>query len=196
MAAGQPVWALATRFPRQGDWTETDYLALPEGHPRVELSGGWLDVLPMPSDKHQAILTAVLLLLAEHARSAGGWARPAGLRIRLGEGRFREPDVAFLSREHAELRGEAFWTGADLVVEIVSGSADDRARDYVVKRQEYASAGIGEYWIVDFEEGRVSLLVLRGASYVEHAVLGRGERLESPTRAGLGVAVDALLDAD
>ena len=41
------------------------------------------------------------------------------------------------------------WTGADLVIEVVS--PDDPDLDLVVKRQEYAQAGIPEYWIVDPE---------------------------------------------
>ncbi len=196
MATAEPVWAIAERFPRQGEWTERDYLALPEGYPRVELSEGRLEVLPMPTHRHQAVLTAVLLLLIAHARRAGGWALPAGIRVRLQSGRFREPDVAFLSRAHGELCGEEYWLGADLVVEVVSGGPDDRARDYATKRDEYARAGIAEYWIVDPQDGVITVLRLEGEKYVEHGVFRRGDRLGSATLPGVGAPVDELLDAE
>jgi len=44
-------------------------------------------------------------------------------------------------------RHNKYWEGADLVKEVVSGSEDDRQRDLVTKRREYAQAGIPEYWI-------------------------------------------------
>jgi Uma2 family endonuclease len=196
MVAGQPVWALAARFPKQGEWTEAAYLALPEGFPRLELDGaGYLEVLPMPTDRHQAILTAVLLVLLEHVRVAGGWARPAGIRVRLAPGRFREPDVAFLSREHGAKRGDEFWTGADVVAEVVSGGAEDRVRDHVVKRQEYAEAGIAEYWIVDPFEETLTVLALDGAVYREVGVFTRGTTATSPTLPGVSLDVSGVLDA-
>ena len=44
-----------------------------------------------------------------------------------------------------------------LVAEVVSPSS--RKRDYEAKRREYLAFGIREYWIVDFELGRVVVLV-------------------------------------
>jgi Uma2 family endonuclease len=196
MVAGQPVWALAERFPKQGEWTEAAYLALPEGYPHLELDGaGCLEVLPMPTDRHQAILTAVLLILLEHVRVAGGWARPAGIRVRLAPGRFREPDVAFLAKEHGQKKGNEFWTGADVVAEVVSGGAEDKARDHVVKRHEYAEAGIPEYWIVDPFEETITVLTLDGGVYREVGVFIRGARATSATLSGVSLDVSAVLDA-
>ena len=51
---GDPVWPVALLFPRQGDWSEEDYLALDTTR-LVELSDGCLEVLPMPSPFHQLI---------------------------------------------------------------------------------------------------------------------------------------------
>jgi len=195
VVSGQTVWAVASRFPRQGDWTERDYLALPAGYPRVELSDGMLEVLPMPTDRHQAILTMLVVLFAAHVARVGGWVRPAGLRLRLHQGRFREPDLALLGRARAQLRGEEFWSGADLVVEIVSGGAEDRARDYVVKRREYGSAGIPEYWVVDPQDEVVTVFRLADDEYAEHGVFRRGDTVTSATQDGLHVPVAALLDA-
>jgi Uma2 family endonuclease len=150
----------------------------------------------MPTDRHQAVLTALLLVLFEHAKRSGGWARPAGIRLRLAGARFREPDVAFLSKDHAAKKGEEYWTGADLVVEVVSGGADDAARDYVAKRREYAQAGITEYWIVDPLADKATVLVLDGDTYREHGVFTRGDVVRSATLADVAFDVTAVLDAD
>jgi Uma2 family endonuclease len=196
VATGQPVWALAERFPRQGHWTELEFFALPEGYPRVELSNGHLEVLPLPTDKHQAVLTAVLLLLLGYAKKIGAWVRPAGIHVRLREGQLRGPDVAFLTKKNAALRGNKFWSGADLVVEVVSEGAEARARDYVEKREEYAKAGIPEYWIVDPEDGLITVLRLEGEAYVEHGVSRRGDTATSATFDGLSCSATDILDAD
>lgn len=120
----------------------------------------------------------------------------AGMRLRLREGRIREPDLAFLSAPRLSLRAEEYWRGADLVVEIVSSGAADRARDYVVKRGEYADAGIPEYWIVDPEQESITVLSLQAGQYVETGIFTRGSSIESPNHAGLRVSATAILDAD
>ena len=96
-------------------------------------------------------------------------------------------------------RGEPFWTGADLVVEVLS--PDDPDRDLVVKRAEYAAAGIGEYWIVDPERETVTVLGLaadsrRTSDYVEHGAFGRGARVTSRVLPGLGFEADAVFDEE
>jgi len=190
---GEPVWALATRFPRQGEWSEADYLALPDAFPRVELSDGCLEVLPMPTHQHQAALTAILLVLAALAKVRGGWALPAGIRVRLRDGRFREPDVALLLGRDAHLRSDAYWLGASLVVEVVSGSSEDRTRDLVTKRREYAEAAIPETWIVDLEKDRISVLALDGAAYRDHLAVDADGEVRSATIEGLAFAARDVL---
>ena len=75
----------------------------------------------------------------------------------LDDTAYEETVEALDNRRRAD---RAIWTGlgraADpktdmptIVVEFVSRSKRDRARDYVEKRQEYLSLGIREYWIID-----------------------------------------------
>jgi Uma2 family endonuclease len=78
---------------------------------------------------------------------------------------------------------------------VVSGSQDDRDRDYIVKRAEYAEAAISEYWVIDPDEERVTVLELRDGSYVEHA-FRRGQIARSVSFTDLAIAVSDLLDAD
>lgn len=48
-------------------------------------------------------------------------------------------------------------------------------RDYVEKREDYQAAGIAEYWIVDPQEKRVTVLTLERNTYREHGVLVGGD---------------------
>jgi Uma2 family endonuclease len=95
--------------------------------------------------------------------------------------------------EHADRRGEAFWRGADLVMEIVSPA--DRQRDLVTKRREYAQAGIPEYWIVDGEQQAIIVLTLAGEIYQVHGAFGPGEQADSVLLPGFAVDVDEVFGA-
>ena len=119
----------------------------------------------------------------------------AGVRVRLWEGKFREPDVVFMRTEHAARITDDFWIGADLVMEVVSGSDSDRRRDVVEKRDEYAKARIPEYWIVDPELSQITVLVLDGAAYAVHGVFARGQQATSKLLPGFSVDVTAALVA-
>ena len=88
---------------------------------------------------------------------------------------------------------DSYWTGADLVIEVVS--PDDPQRDLVTKRREYAQAGIPEYWIVDPQSATITVLRLEDASYVEHGVFLHGEVASSPHYPGLQAPVSDVLDA-
>jgi Uma2 family endonuclease len=91
-------------------------------------------------------------------------------------------------------RQNAYWQGADLVLEVVS--PDDRRRDLVLKRAEYAAAGIPEYCIVDPEHGTVTVIRLDEDIYVEDGVYGCGDAAASVLLAGLTVDVASVFDAE
>ena len=191
----EPAWDIARLFPPQGFWSPADYLAL-DTNRLVELVDGRVEVLPMPTDHHQAILLYLLDALRAATRSIGGTVRFAALPLRVSPTRYREPDLLFLSKAHDHLRDNAFWRGADLVMEVVS--PDDPKRDYVEKREDYAAAGIAEYWIVDPLAGRIVVLTLDGqrAAYVEAESRERGEVARSRLLPDLVVDINEALDAD
>lgn len=192
-AEGEPTWEVAYLFPAQGTWTECEYLALPGNH-LVELSNGFLEVLPMPTMSHQMIVLAFYEALVAFVRLGGlGKVLVAALRVRLWKGKFREPDVVFMLAEHADRMGEEYWQGADLVMEVVSGSEKDRQRDLKTKVLDYARARIPEYWIIDPAQAQVTVLRLKGRKYVVHGRCGRGSRARSALLKGFEVDVDAVL---
>lgn len=72
----------------------------------------------------------------------------------------------------------------------------NRRHDLVTKRDESARAGIPESWLVDPEEGTITVFVLkpRKESYVEHGVFRKGERAASRLLAGFSVEVTETLE--
>ncbi len=172
----------------QGCWSDDDYLWLTDHTRRlVEFTDGYLEVLPMPSRGHQRILAFLYSTFHAFFAPAGGEVLFTPLRPRIRQGKFREPDL-LLVRDARDVRsGERFWTGADVVVEVVS--PDNPERDLIVKRDDYAEAGIPEYWIVDPATETLTVLELEDAGYVEHGVYDRHAQAVSPspseTRSGL-----------
>ena len=120
--------------PPQGAWSDEEYLALTDGCNRlIEFTDGCVQQLPMPTFTHQAVLLALYRSLHDYAAPRGGVAMVAGLRMRIREGKFREPDVLLL-RDRSDPRcQDRYWSGADLAVEVVS--PDDPARDLVRRRR-------------------------------------------------------------
>lgn len=190
---GEPTWEIARLFPNQGTWSEEEYLEL-NGNRLVEFSDGSLDVLPMPTMTHQLIVLWLYGKLSEFLLPKGlGRPLVAPFRIRLREGKYREPDVMLMLAEHASRMGEQFWEGADLVMEVVSD--DDRRRDLELKRREYAEAHIPEYWIVDPQQSLITVVRLDGDRYAVHGEFRPGEQATSVLLAGFAVDVTAVFAA-
>jgi Uma2 family endonuclease len=193
---GEPTWEVALAYPRQGEWTESEYLALQNNH-FVELSDGFLEFLPMPLPLHQKIVEFLFLALKAFVSShALGDLYFAPLPVHLWFGKFREPDIVFLKPGRLrDLREPP--EGADLAVEVVSEGEENRRRDLTTKRLEYAHAGIFEYWIVDPENRQITVLTLDTANkvYREHGVFGAGSRATSVLLVGFEVDVNAVFAA-
>jgi len=187
---GEPPWDIALLYPLQGSWSESDYLELGTNR-LVEFSDGCIEVLPMPTKLHQQIVRFLFLLVQQFVSARGlGEVLFAPLPIRLWPGKFREPDLVYLRQGRGEYRGQP--EGADLVMEVLSEGEENHRRDFETKRQEYAQAGIPEYWIVDPEALRVRELILEEGTYREHGDFGPGDTASSAVLPGLTVSVADL----
>src|SRR5262245_28823836 len=182
-------------LPLQGLWTEEQYLRLTDQTNRfIEFTEGSVEVLPMPTRKHQTISRYLFLAFLGFVQRLGGTVFYAPLRVRVAPGRFREPDLVLLLDVSDSRNQNAFCLGADLVVEIVSPGYEER--DTVIKRADYARAGIPEYWIVNSAEATITVLQLAGDTYVPHGVFRRGDTATSALLQGFTVSVDAVCDAE
>lgn len=185
---------IAHLFPRQGEWTEEDYFALPETNRIVELSDGRLVIPDLPTDSHQFAVGELFVAIRSFVRENKlGQVRVAPLRVRLGPGRIREPDVVFMRAAHVGRVGEDYWGMPDLVVEVISPrtehSSGTEKTDRKDKFQEYAQAGVGEYWLVDLRRRTIEVFVLREGKYALLGKWGVGEVARSEILPGFAVPV-------
>ena len=181
-------------LPRQGAWSDAGYLWLTDRSRRlIEFTDGYIEELPAPTSTHQAILAFLYELFRDYLRPLGGIVLISALRMRIREGKFREPDILLLSHRWDPRYQDRYWLGADLVAEVVS--PDDPQRDLVEKRADYAEGGIPEYWIVDPRDGTITVLTIEGGAYVEHGVFHHGAVATSPLLEGFTADVAAVFDA-
>ena len=181
--------------------TLEEYLTYDDGtDTRYELVNGELVEMPSESDLNNAI--AILLILA-FARHVPGHCLRRGTEIVVSGSRAttRVPDVMVLTEESAaELVGASRsiilldMPSPQLVVEVVSPGSDNEKRDYRHKRSEYAARKIPEYWIVDPEAKRVTLLTLVEGFY-EEAVFTGSSSLLSLTFPTLQLRAEQVLSA-
>jgi Uma2 family endonuclease len=178
----------------QGLWTVEQYLRFTDQSNRlIEFTDRRLEVLPMPTKRHQAIVKYLLFVLSAFLDVRGGTVFFAPLRLQIREGKFREPDLMAARDANDPRLQNAYWLGADLVVEVVS--EDDPQRDIITKRADYAEGGIPEYWIVNPLDETITVLTLKGKRYVEHGTFGRGDAATSALLEGLVVGADEVFDA-
>ena len=191
---GEPTWEMALLHPLQGAWSESEYLALHTNR-LIEYADGCLEFLPMPTLFHQAIVLFLYSMLNAFVRGhVPGEVSVAPCRVRTLPGKYREPDIFYVRPERVRDRNEP-TEGADLAMEVVSGDPDDRKRDLEEKRDEYARARIPEYWIVDPQERRTTVLTLDGITYRVHGVFAAAERATSMLLANFSVSVDEVFAA-
>ncbi len=188
----EPQWEVAELFPGRGEWTEPEFLGLSTNR-LIELSDGCLEVLSVPTEIHQFLVRFLMRALEAFVEPRGlGVVLFAGLRVRLWPGKMRSPDVVFMRAENAHRRKLEYWEGADLMMEVVSPDPGDRKRDLEIKPAEYARGRIPEYWIVDPEQRRATVLALEGDAYRVHGEFGPGTEADSVLLPGFAVSVDAL----
>ena len=182
-------------LPPQGRWSEEEYLVLTDHRIRlVEFTDGFLEILPMPTDKHQAILGFLYQAFLGFVDPRGGKVRFSPLRLQIRPGKFREPDLLLLLSAADPRRQNRFWLGADLALEVVS--EEKAERDLVDKRGDYAEGRVPEYWIVNPQSETITVLRLRADAYEEAGIYRRGESAASTLLPGFSVAVAFVSDAD
>lgn len=192
-ADGEPAWEAAYFFPPQGRWSEADFLQFHTNR-MAELVDGRLEILPMPTLKHQRMLRWLLDAL-EAAAPNGSVVLFAPLPTKVFPGTIREPDLLYIAPENRPGPEVDYPSHIDLAVEIVSPGSDAHKRDYEDKRIDYAKAGVAEYWIVDPQQHQITVLVLTDDHYNEHGIYTAGKVASGRLLPVLQVDVDAVMNA-
>jgi len=147
-----------------------EYLAYDDGTDnKYELVNGELKLLPIASGFHALILVLIYdILQTEIDRIQQQWkVMPGTVGVRTAKKKSRIPDLVILSesqcQELRKMSAAVLEAPPVLAVEIVSpGNSDD---DYRYKRSEYAVREIPEYWIIDPQTEKISILLLVSGFY-------------------------------
>jgi len=179
--------------------TLEEYLAYDDGtDTRYELVDGELVEMPPETDRNNLIslyllsefLKFVPIQLIRH--------KDTEIVVTGNRTRVRMPDLMILTEELFEaIAGKRATIIPDMpspamVVEVVSPGKVNEDRDYRYKRSEYAARGIPEYWIVDANKARVTLLTLVDGLY-EEAVFEGTDRIRSVTFPTLNLTAAQVL---
>ena len=172
-------------------FTYEDYLNTPEDK-RYELLDGELVMATSPTWQHQRTEMKLGIRLGGFVELHElGETASAHMDVVLSDTDVVQPDLLFVSRERIRIIAPDAIRGApDLVVEILSPST--ARRDLTFKRRLYAKHCVKEYWQVNIDERRVTVLSLGNGDYEVAAVYGSGETLSSPILPGFALAIDEI----
>ena len=154
--------------------TLEEYLTYDDGTDnRYELVDGKLVIMPPESDRNNLIALYLLSELMKLVPLQLIRHKDTEIVVTGNRTRVRIPDLMILTQELlTAIGGKRATITADmpsplLVVEVVSPGKANEDRDYRYKRSEYAARGILEYWIVDPQIKRVTILSLVDGLYEE-----------------------------
>ena len=180
-----------------------DYLAYDDGTDnRYELMDGALVTLPTESGPNASIAIFLLLQFVQLGLSYR-LIHPGKCEVQVPvlqaqDPQNRYPDLVVLDEVHLLLTQKRLTITLDmppprLVVEVVSPGKANRERDYVRKRDQYAAAGIPEYWLIDPEAQTIAILALSSGTYAEAGLFHGQEQVVSPTLGSLELTAEQIL---
>ncbi|MGI2902681.1 Uma2 family endonuclease [Tolypothrix sp. VBCCA 56010] len=181
--------------------TLNEYLAYDDGtDARYELVDGELVEMPPESDRNNLISLYLLSQFLKFVPIQLIRHKDTELVVIGNRTRVRLPDLMILTQELLEaIAGGRATIVPDMpspamVVEVVSPGKVNEDRDYRYKRSEYAARGIPEYWIVDADRARITLLTLVEGLY-EETVFEGTEVIKSATFPMLDLTAAQVLSA-
>lgn len=140
---------------RNGSYTPDDYYALPDEQ-RVELIDGYFYDMSSPTFGHQSIGGEIYRQIANYILEHGGKCRPfiAPMDVQLDcdNKTIVQPDVGIVC-DSSKIKRFGIYGAPDFIVEVISPST--KKKDYALKLSKYMEAGVREYWIVDFAQGKI-----------------------------------------
>lgn len=181
----------------------TEYLLSPYDSRRTEFVNGEVLDMAEASPLHVFITAFIQQLLNAHIKSQGKSLfcfGPAGIEIPRAdaENNVRSPDKVVSDRaqwrEMKHLTKAVFAAGNPPALAIEVASPGNTTRDTVDKRQEYALAGVPEYWIINPVDGYVLVLALADGEYQDVGEYRGSEMISSELFPELKVSAATLLD--
>lgn len=185
--------------PKPKIFTFEEYLAYDDGtDTQYELVDGELVEMPPESDDNNDVARRLFVELLKHITFNLITHKDTEIEVSGRRATCRLPDVLVHTEESkAALKGAKRATinrdlpPPALVIEVVSPSATNRARDYRYKRTEYAARGIAEYWIVDPQERQITVCKWIDGLYEDTVICG-SDRVQSDVVPLFGLNADQI----
>lgn len=138
-------------------YTTKDIEDLPAGE-RAELIDGQIYMMAAPGTTHQRILNYLSTEINLYIRAKGGncevFPAPFAVYLNKDDRNYIEPDISVIC-DGDKLDKKGCHGAPDWIVEVVSpGNAD---MDYAIKLFKYRTAGVREYWLVDYGKNRTTV---------------------------------------
>lgn len=139
------------------DYTIDDIYHLPDGQ-RAELIDGELYMMAAPNRIHQRFVMMLSNHILNYIQNKNGdcevYPAPFAVFLNADDKLYLEPDISVICDKN-KLTDEGCNGAPDWIIEIVSPSS--RPMDYNKKLFKYRTAGVREYWIVDYERNLITV---------------------------------------
>ena len=178
-------------------WTRADLELFPDNNHRYEIIDGDLYVTRAPHWKHQKVITNLCkaLPVRDSNNRSGEVLTTPGLIFVDDENVI--PDLVWISKEKlttcADEAGH-FTVAPELVVEVLSQTPKDIARDRQVKLKLYSRVGVREYWIVDWQQQAIEIYRRKQARLQLECTLFAEDELTSPLFPGFSLKAASIFD--
>jgi Uma2 family endonuclease len=133
---------------------------IPDGQKADLIDGEIYMASPDNTDAYKlSFWLSIVIALFVQVKKLGGEVLGSRVAFRLDGANGPEPDIGYVQKGRVHLIKRGYVDGPpDLAIEIVSPESVER--DYEKKRKQYEQAGVPEYWIIDEDMRKVTLLRL------------------------------------
>ena len=176
-------------------WTTSDLELLPDSSNRYETIDGDLFVTRAPHWGHQKASGKVYRALDDWSESTGLGETVQTPGVIFSDADNVIPDVVWISKARlaVSLDEAGHLTSApELIVEVLSPGTANERRDREAKLKLYASRGVQEYWILDWQLQQLEIYRRQQAVLKLVSTLFAIDELSSPLLPGFGCSVSRL----
>lgn len=149
-------------------YTIDDIYNLPDGQ-RAELIDGELYMMAAPSMIHQRLVMELSFRIRDYiGRKKGAcevFPAPFAVFLTANNEIYLEPDISVIC-DKDKLTDEGCKGAPDWIIEVVSPSS--RPMDYNKKLFRYRTAGVREYWIVDYNKNQIMVYNFEHDEMTDH----------------------------
>lgn len=159
-----------------------------------ELVDGRLVEEELPTREHEQTVAWLCTRLLTFLEERGGAVLTSDHKYGVGPKRGRKPDLSVVlpGRPRLDPKDNLTTVPPDIMIEVITATPKDHARDRIDKVHEYARFGVRWYWLVDPAAQTVEVLKLGPKRRYVNFAAASGGTFKVPGCRGLELDLDAL----